>query len=293
MFEIYEGYFYRTKEDFEIACIQEVSHKLFGLFSDELEKLKDNQFILTATEEGIAQREREFAIIPNLAKEDLAFRRQRVLNRNTTKPPYTLEYLVLKLDDLLGAGNYEVLIDYPTYTAHVECSIASAEWFIEISGMIGKMKPANLVYMNKPRLSHGVGISETVDYKTMAYNYRLGTKWMLGQKPFVTFEGGGIIKGAETRSITGQLLADIALFSIEDITQVRINGTLLLTDFVAKTASGNEGSVEYQVKPEQTAEITKIELLNATDQVLESAVVFVPVTDPVQVKHKFLIKEGA
>jgi hypothetical protein len=47
--------------------------------------------------------------------DDLEIRRLRVINRYNNSLPITLSSLKLRLDNLLGIGNWEVAMDYPNY----------------------------------------------------------------------------------------------------------------------------------------------------------------------------------
>ena len=131
-------------EPLEAKYIRQALQKLLDGYFYELKRLQDNQFILTADELGIAQLEKQFDIIPDLTQEDLEFRRQRLLNRNTTKPPFTLEYLEDKLGDLLGEGSYQVVMDYPAYAMDIEIGLDNAPLYNEIALTIANLKPANI-----------------------------------------------------------------------------------------------------------------------------------------------------
>ena len=131
-------------EPIEAKYIRQATKKLLDVFFYEQKRLQNNQFILTADEAGIGQLEKQFDIIPNLSQEDLDFRRQRLLNRNTIKPPFTLEYLEDKLDGLLGDGSYKVVMDYPHYAMDIELGLDDAQMYNEIALTIASIKPANI-----------------------------------------------------------------------------------------------------------------------------------------------------
>ena len=142
MVEILEQHYY--DDPLEAKCIRQVLSKLLDGFFYELERLKIDQYILTADELGISQLEKQFDIIPDLSTEDLAFRRQRLLNRNTTKPPFTLEYLENKLAELITDGSHKVVMDYPHYALDVEIGLDNAQLYNEIALTIDTIKPANI-----------------------------------------------------------------------------------------------------------------------------------------------------
>ena len=288
--EIYQSPYYQ--KNLEGQYINQATDKLFAGFFAELKRLGINQYILTADELGISELEKGFNIIPNKATEDLEFRRARLLNRNTTKPPFTLEYLKQKLDSVLGAGSYSAQVDYPNYTLTVECNARDANWFTEISIVVGQIIPANIVYISKPLLTKTISLAELIDYATQISNYRLGTTWILGKKPFITNEAGGQLKPQEVRSLAQAYLNDIANFSAQDVAKVKINGTVEITDFTIKQATGAEANIEYAVEPGTVTEINQIALYNAAGELLENASVYVPVVSRIIVRHKITIKES-
>lgn len=142
MHEIMAQYYYNNP--IEAKNIRQAQQKLLDGYFYEQKRLRDNQFILTADELGITQLEKQFDIIPDLTQEDLEFRRQRLLNRNTTKPPFTLEYLEEKLKDLLGESSYNVVMDYPHYAMDIELGLDNAPLYNEIALTIANLKPANI-----------------------------------------------------------------------------------------------------------------------------------------------------
>ena len=142
MVEILEQHYY--DDPLEAKYIRQALQRLLDGYIYELERLKIDQFILTADELGISQLEKQFDIIPELSLEDLEFRRQRLLNRNTTKPPFTLEYLEDKLAELITDGSHKVVMDYPQYALDVEIGLDNAQLYNEIALTIDTIKPANI-----------------------------------------------------------------------------------------------------------------------------------------------------
>lgn len=137
-----EQYYYT--EPLEAKYIRQTNKKLLDVFFYELERLRQNQYILTADAKGIEEFEKQFSIIPNPSTEDIEFRRLRLINRNTTKPPFTLEYLEQKLDGLLDGG-YKVDMDYPNYALNLELGLDDARLYSEIAVTVGSIKPANII----------------------------------------------------------------------------------------------------------------------------------------------------
>ena len=278
----------------EIDTLIEVEQELFSSAEDQVNLVKSNQYILTNTEEGIAQHEKQLGIIPNVMTEDLNLRRQRIINRISTRPPFTLEYLKQRLDVLVGVGKYTVTMDYENYTLYVESSASNQFWGNEISVTMNLIKPANIVYINIPYVSEDVDISEEVSYNQIEYNYRLGTSWVLGAGPFASTNYKGVIKMAEANSIKSDFLNGLSAQALNMISGILINNTEKITTFKTKTTEDNIVTLEYYLTTGLgISEVTNIKLVDGEDNVLTEAVVYVPLLSDAVVKHTIKIKEGA
>lgn len=81
-----------------------------NIMFDELDNLttevEENQFILTSNPRGLEVYERMLNIIANPESDSIQFRRERIINRLSTAPPFTLKELRNKLNQLLGQDNY-------------------------------------------------------------------------------------------------------------------------------------------------------------------------------------------
>jgi hypothetical protein len=266
---------------------------LFDNLDTETEKVRDNQYILTADIDGIIAYEKMLNIIPKPAAETTEFRRQRIINRLSMVPPFTFRFLKQKLDEIIGVDRYTASIDYPNYTLYVESSAENQEWFHEILVTVTKLKPANIVFINRPLVYGEIIVGESINLTQVNFNYRLGSTWVLGLKPFTSLDDMGVIKVATTPSIKQDLLNHMATFTASDIADVRINGTFMVPAFVTKAAVNNLVTVEYEVsETDGIPEITQIELLDSAGTVLADSAVYVPILERVILKHNILIKEG-
>ena len=257
----------------------------------KLERAQLNQFILTADEETISVYEKMFSILANPTTETLQFRRERILNRMSLQPPFTMRWLQNKLDEIIGVGKWSAYVDYANRTLYIESFVVNQQWFNELRITINRIKPCNLVFVNKPLIMEDVVANETIVSATQHYNYILG-QWQLGQGPFATTDSEEVIKLPSVNSINPNLLADVASFSATDVVAVRLNGSVKLSDFTTKAGQGTTTIVEYKVKPAQASEITQIELLGTGDRVLTASAVYIPVTEAVICKHAINFKEG-
>lgn len=266
---------------------------LFDNLDTKTEKVRDNQYVLTAGIDGITAYEKMLDITPKPATETIEFRRQRIINRLSMVPPFTFRFLKQRLDEIIGIDRYTASIDYPNYTLYIESSAENQEWFHEILVTITKLKPANIVFINRPLVYEEIRAGESINLAQVNFNYRLGSTWVLGLKPFASLEDMGVIKMATTPSIKQDLLNHMATFAASDIADVRINGTFMVPVLVTKEAVNNLVTVEYEVsETDGISEITQTELLDADGAVLTDSAVYVPVLEKVLLKHNILIKGG-
>lgn len=275
----------------EISVLSETDDVLLDQALAKLERAQLNQFILTADEETISVYEKMFSILANPTTETLQFRRERILNRMSLQPPFTMRWLQNKLDEIIGVGKWNAYVDYANRTLYIESFVVNQQWFNELRITINRIKPCNLVFVNKPLIMAGVVADETIVSATQHYNYILG-QWQLGQEPFATTDPEEVIKLPSVNSINPNLLADVASFSATDVVAVRLNGSVKLSNFTTKAGQGTTTIVEYEVKPAQASEITQIELLGTGDRVLTASAVYIPVTEAVICKHAINFKEG-
>lgn len=275
----------------EISALSETDDVLLDQSLAKLERAQLNQFILTADEETISVYEKMFSILANPTTETLQFRRERILNRMSLQPPFTMRWLQNKLDGIIGVGKWNAYVDYANRTLYIESFVVNQQWFNELRITINRIKPCNLVFVNKPLIMADVVANETIVSATQHYNYILG-QWQLGQEPFATTDPEEVIKLPSVNSINPNLLADVASFSATDIVAVRLNGSVKLSNFTTKAGQGTTTIVEYEVKPAQASEITQIELLGTGDRVLTASAVYIPVTEAVICKHSINFKEG-
>ena len=128
-----------------------------------LYSILDNAFVETANEYGVERWESIIGITANKSVESLQFRKERILNRLTMMPPFTIRFLRNQLDTVIGIDKYEVYVDYANYTLYLESSAINQNWYEEISFTINKIKPANIVFINKPLLAETIHISEHIE----------------------------------------------------------------------------------------------------------------------------------
>ena len=262
----------------------------FDMAINEMTAIADNFFFQTMDTSAVEMWEQIFGIIPNPATEDLDFRRRRALNRISTRPPFTLGFLHQKLDEIIGPGQWEVEVDYPNYTLYIDSSAENQLWANEVAITLNKVKPAHIVYRNRPYTTDTLLENEQIDLTKFSFNYRLGA-WLLGSLPFGQEESLGVIKMPTQKSIQSALLNGSAENIVDLVASARVNGTISITQ-LTKSAAENVANISYTVTQEQAAEVTLVELLDSSGEVLTSSGVYVPITEQAIFRHSIKVEEG-
>lgn len=282
----YDGYV-------EIDAIIDTEDKAFEEIGVNFRRAINNQFIKLADETGISAYEVLFDVIADPSTETLEERRDRLLNRVSVIPYYTTIFLRNRLDSLIGAGLYNLIIDYDNYTLYLESAAENQLYYNEIAVLMSNIKPCNIVFINMPLVSQQIFVSEQVNVSKLTYNYVLGGQWKLGEKPFISYEDKGIIKGRSTNSMSSLMEAKYRQFTLSEITSVLINNTIRITTFLTKEEVNGEAIIEYIVpQQEQNIEVTNIKLLDKDGLICFESPVYVPVYEDTIMKHNIIIKEG-
>lgn len=282
----YDGYV-------EIDAIIDTEDKAFEEIGVNFRRAINNQFIKLADEAGISAYEVLFDVIADPSTETLEERRDRLLNRVSVIPYYTTIFLRNRLDSLIGAGLYNLIIDYDNYTLYLESAAKNQLYYNEIAVLMSNIKPCNIVFINMPLVSQQIFVSEQVNVSKLTYNYVLGGQWKLGEKPFISYEDKGIIKGRSTNSMSSLMEAKYRQFTLSEITSVLINNTIRITTFLTKEEVNGEVIIEYIVpQQEQNIEVTNIKLLDKDGLICFESPVYVPVYEDTIMKHNIIIKEG-
>ncbi len=281
---------FRRILDFQEICKTESAQ--MEALAAAIHGVADNFFFQTMDEGAVSTWEKIFGIVPNPQTETLDFRRQRVLNRVSMQPPFTLGFLYQKLDQIIGKGKYEVHVDYPNYTLYILSSAENQSYATEVSYTVGRIKPAHIVFINQPFVANKLTLGETVALSALVWQYRLGS-WGLGLTPFVLTEDKEVVVVPSNYSVQQELLEDTAKAIPPNVTSARINGSIVISS-LDRTTVGNVAQVQYTVTAEQTSLVTQIELLDSDGNVLTTSPVYVPVTEPAIFTHKIQVdvKEG-
>ena len=126
----------------EMQHIMSAEEPEFQLVADESEVLKNNQFILTCNEVGIARFERILHIIPT-SEDTLASRISRVLVRWNDSVPYTWKVFLQKMQTLCG-DDFELEEHWNDYLLKITTHLDLYGQVEELEHFLGYMMPANI-----------------------------------------------------------------------------------------------------------------------------------------------------
>lgn len=257
-----------------------------------LNKAKNNQFIAYADEDGIYSYEQLFQIVADPETETLEERRFRLLNRIQTLSYYTMIYLRQKLDSLFGKNNYEIKMDYPNYTLYIKSNVSNSFIYKEGIATINKIKPANLVFINVPFIPTTIEVGEEIHQQKWWWNYILGGKWKVGQKPIISVKELAKLKSEEVQSLTPLMLNKLKTFTGKEIHAVLINDTYKITKFVQKIITGGYLRIQYNIKNwEKIKLITNIKFLDGEGLILSNDSVYIPIASDTMIEHRINIRE--
>lgn len=279
---------YAQVEDYQQIC--QAERPTFEQIKADLEQVRQNFAPLEMDLSTVEQWEEVLHILADPAAETLDFRRYRIINRVSTKPPFTLEFLRRKLDELIGPGLWSLDVDYPNYTLYIESSAQTQIYSQEVEFTINRIKPAHILYIHRAIVVSDAAVGEEIRCTQYRWNYALSA-WNLGALPFADILNEEVVKTENTPSVQPALLEKLLDVTANSITAARINGSILIPD-ISKSFQSGQLWVTYPISPDQTDEITRVELLNTQGEALTSASVYIPVTDTVSVRHTITLREG-
>lgn len=143
---------------------------------DELNTLtteaEENQFILTSNSRGLEVYERMLNIIANPESDGIQFRRERIINRLSTAPPFTIKELRNKLNQLLGQDNYIIDLVHKEYKFNLTSYIGEYGKLDEMLRTLFVILPVNLekhilnliIENGESSLYRGMAISSSMVY---------------------------------------------------------------------------------------------------------------------------------
>lgn len=140
-------------KDFLIDVVSAIKEfDVFGQIVDEelqtventVQQIIDDQFIETATEQGIARREKLLNIHP-FADDTLESRRFRVKANWNNQLPYSQNQLEEKIISLVGENGYTLTVNYAEYRLTVKINLGQKRMLQDAKNMINNIAPCNLI----------------------------------------------------------------------------------------------------------------------------------------------------
>ena len=138
------GYLPQVMQDIqEYQSINDaVSLELEAVY-ENVDAILNNQFILTADEDGIERWEKTLSLKPKLTS-TMEDRRFSVYSRLTSKLPYTMQRLDEELETLCGTDNYDIeLLEYD-FVLVVRIALIAQEQLVEVLKLLYRQVPANM-----------------------------------------------------------------------------------------------------------------------------------------------------
>lgn len=132
------------KEVREFQKIAEAENPELLFLWDELGEVLDDQFIDTATKEGVSRREKMIGI-SSKASDTLDERKFRLFARYNENIPYTLRALEGQLATLCGDGGYRLEIAYGAFSLKAKLELTNKKNVDVVGDMLERMVPANMV----------------------------------------------------------------------------------------------------------------------------------------------------
>ena len=128
----------------EIQVIMDVEQPICEQTWTDTENVLADQFVVDATENGVARYEKILEITPK-ATYTLDERKFNILARMNEQLPYTLGQLHVSLTSLCGVDGYSLKLDADNYKLVVRLSLVNENKYDAVVELLHKMLPANIV----------------------------------------------------------------------------------------------------------------------------------------------------
>ena len=118
-----------------------------------------NEQFIQGAEDTLEWREQEFGITAS-SDETITFRRERLIERKSRKPPITLRTLRDRLNAYIGTTQSEIQLVPGEYAFSISIPAVDGYKFRDIQHMVETLKPANMEYIQYPFSVERVRIRE-------------------------------------------------------------------------------------------------------------------------------------
>jgi len=149
--------FLQTAKEFQ--KIADAANPEIIVLKKAINKILNEQFIQCA-EDTLKWREQEFGITAS-SDETIDFRRERLIERKSRKPPITLRTLRDRLNAYIGTTQAEIELVPGEYAFTISIPAVDGYKFRDIQRLVEVLKPANMEYLQHPFSVERVRIRET------------------------------------------------------------------------------------------------------------------------------------
>jgi hypothetical protein len=155
----------------EFQIIDAVENPEINSLNSRIQNLIDDQFIETATEIGIARREKTLKITP-FVDDTLETRRFRLRTRNSERTFYTYNVLINKLNQLCGENGYESTLNTKAYTLNIKIELTQKRMLDDVRFMSRRIVPANIVITVELRYNQHLALSRYTHAQLKTYTHK-------------------------------------------------------------------------------------------------------------------------
>jgi hypothetical protein len=164
----YLGYIPPVLQDIrEFQEIAKAVNPEIVMLKQAINKVMNEQFVLGAVD-TLTWREQEFGITAS-NDETVTFRRERLVERKSRKPPITLRTLRDRLNAYIGTTQAEIQLVPGEYAFSISIPAVDGYKFRDIQQVVETLKPANMEYIQYPFSVERVRIRERSREIKIAY----------------------------------------------------------------------------------------------------------------------------
>ena len=133
----------KMQEYFELQQIAEAENPEFDYLWERFLGIRNNIFILTATEEGLRRYEEMLDLVPD-PSDSFEARRARIQGRFLEQLPITERSLRQQLTIFCGENGFDLDINHNAYALTIKLALTSKRAFSDVEAMLSRTIPANL-----------------------------------------------------------------------------------------------------------------------------------------------------
>lgn len=155
----------------EIIAIANVEEPILETLWEQIENTLNNQFVLTANEEGLSRYEKMLKFQAG-ESESIETRRFRILTRYQEQPPYSYKVLKQLLDSLLGEGQYLLERNVAEKWIKVRLELTVKRQFEAVEVMLERITPQNMLLTIELRYNQHVLLKKYTHAQLKAFTHK-------------------------------------------------------------------------------------------------------------------------